>query len=48
MDTSSAFDLPHSPKDKILEGLNEQQKEVVLNYKGFSMVSAGPGAGKLQ
>lgn len=46
MDTSSAFDLPHSPKDKILEGLNEQQKEVVLNYKGFSMVSAGPGAGK--
>lgn len=46
MDTSSAFDLSHSPKDKILEGLNEQQKEVVLNYKGFSMVSAGPGAGK--
>lgn len=34
-------------KQQILNGLNDAQKGVVLDYKGFSMVSAGPGAGKL-
>ena len=33
-------------KKKILEPLNEQQKPVVLNYEGPSLVEAGPGAGK--
>lgn len=33
-------------KEKILAGLNEDQKQVVKNYRGFSLVSAGPGSGK--
>ena len=43
-----AINQPIDQKQKILAGLNDAQKEVVLNYKGFSMVSAGPGSGKLQ
>ena len=41
-----AINQPVDQKQKILSGLNDAQKEVVLNYKGFSMVSAGPGSGK--
>lgn len=33
-------------KQEILAGLNDAQKEVVCNYNGLSLVSAGPGAGK--
>lgn len=33
-------------KEKILDGLNPAQRQVAQDYEGFSMVSAGPGAGK--
>lgn len=33
-------------KEELLNGLNEAQKKVVRNYKGFNLVSAAPGAGK--
>ena len=33
-------------KNEILKGLNEQQKQIVLNYNGPIAVSAGPGSGK--
>lgn len=33
-------------KAKIIETLNDAQKAVVQNYKGYSMVSAGPGSGR--
>lgn len=35
-----------SAKDAILNGLNEAQKLPVLDYKGASVVIAGPGSGK--
>ena len=35
-----------SEKTKILSELNEQQKKPVLDYKGASIVIAGPGSGK--
>lgn len=35
-----------SEKTRILSELNEQQKKPVLNYKGASIVIAGPGSGK--
>lgn len=34
-------------KQKILNGLNDSQKQVVENYKGYSIVSAGPGSGNV-
>ena len=34
-------------KEELLNGLNEAQKKVVKNYKGFNLVSAAPGAGKI-
>ena len=34
-------------KENLLNGLNEAQKKVVRNYKGFNLVSASPGAGKV-
>lgn len=46
MSSVPEFVFPEDPKEKILEGLNEQQQAVVRDYKGFSMVSAGAGAGK--
>ncbi len=33
-------------KQQILASMNEQQKAVVENYNGLTIVSAGPGAGK--
>lgn len=42
-----AIQNPNDRKQQIIDGLNDAQKGVVLDYKGFSMVSAGPGAGKL-
>lgn len=33
-------------KERILSRMNDQQKAIVQDYQGFSMVSAGPGAGK--
>lgn len=35
-----------SAKQAILDGLNEDQKKPVLDYKGASVVIAGPGSGK--
>ena len=35
-----------SAKDVILDGLNDAQKQPVMNYKGASVVVAGPGSGK--
>ena len=35
-----------SVKERILAGLNEQQKEAALNYEGPCILNAGPGAGK--
>lgn len=35
-----------SKKGELLAPLNEQQKQVVINYNGPCIVSAGPGAGK--
>lgn len=35
-----------SAKDAILDGLNDAQKQPVMNYKGASVVVAGPGSGK--
>lgn len=46
MSSAPVFVFPEDPKEKILEGLNDQQKAVVQDYKGFSMVTAGAGAGK--
>lgn len=50
MEIAEIFGEYESQQDKnkkmILDGLNDSQIEVVKDYKGFSMVSAGPGAGK--
>ena len=50
MDIAQEFSTPKQDAEKrkaaILEKLNDAQKEVVKNYKGFSLVSAGPGSGK--
>ena len=35
-----------SVKERILAGLNDQQKEAVINYEGACILNAGPGAGK--
>ena len=35
-----------SAKEAILNGLNEAQKEPVIDYKGASVIVAGPGSGK--
>ena len=45
---SFAFQMPEgdTAKDRILEPLNDNQREVVLNYNGLCGVAAGPGAGK--
>ena len=44
----SVMPIPRAedPREKILEGLNDAQRRVAEDYTGFSMVSAGPGAGK--
>ena len=41
-----AIQSPNDRKQQILDGLNDAQRGVVQDYDGFSMVSAGPGAGK--
>lgn len=50
MDIAQEFSTPKQDAEKrkaaILEKLNDAQKEVVKNYKGFSLVSAGPGSGR--
>lgn len=52
MNIAEEFSTPKQEAEKrkeaILAKLNDAQKEVVKNYKGFSLVSAGPGAGRLR
>lgn len=50
MNTNSlAYEVTNTKtkKQEILEGLNDEQKKVVMNYKGRHAVLAGPGAGRL-
>ena len=48
MQFSAAENTASKNKEGILAPLNDAQKEVVLNYRGFSVVSAGPGSGKVR
>lgn len=34
-------------KEATISMLNDAQREAAINYKGFSLVSAGPGSGRL-
>lgn len=34
-------------KQEILDGMNDEQKKVIVNYKGRHAVIAGPGSGRL-
>ena len=49
MNTNSlAYEITNTKtkKQEILEGLNDEQKKVVMNYKGRHAIISGPGSGK--
>lgn len=45
-DMMTPEDEKEARKEATIAMLNDAQKKVAINYKGFSLVSAGPGAGK--
>lgn len=50
MNSALAYSMENentSIKQQILEGLNEQQKQVVINYHGKNICLAGPGSGRI-
>lgn len=46
MNAAVAYNTDKTNKELILEGLNSAQQEVVINYRGMSICTAGPGSGK--
>ena len=50
MNTNSlAYEITNTKtkKQEILDGMNDEQKKVIVNYKGRHAVIAGPGSGRL-